>query len=88
MNIKVIDGKPEIIYPCRWHYKVIGIEEKMLIKAILAIVCESEHQLSPSKTSKSGKYHSYNLEIFVESEEARNFFFNELRSHSAVTMVF
>lgn len=88
MNFKVIDGKPEVIYPCRWQYKVIGVEKNVLVEAIHDIVSESAHQLSPSKISKSGKYHSFNLEIVVESEESRNFFFNELKSHSAVTMVF
>ena len=88
MNIKVIAGKPEVSYPCRWHYKVIGLQEEELIQAISDIVSESDHQLSPSKKSRSGKYHSFNLEIFVENEESRNFFFNELRAHTAVTMVF
>lgn len=88
MNIKEIDGKPEISYPCRWHYKVIGTREEDVIKAIREIVSNSDHDFAPSKKSRSGKYHSFNLEIFVESEETRNFFFNELRAHTAVTMVF
>jgi putative lipoic acid-binding regulatory protein len=88
LNIKVIDGKPEVSYPCRWQYKIIGLQEEDVIQAIREIVSESNHQLSPSKKSRSGKYHSFNLEIFVESEESRNFFFNELRAHTAVTMVF
>jgi uncharacterized protein len=88
LTIKVIDGKPEVSYPCHWHYKVIGMQKEDLIQAIREIVCESDHQLSSSKKSRSGKYHSFNLEIFVESEESRNFFFNKLRAHTAVTMVF
>ena len=88
MNIKVIEGKPEITYPCRWHYKVIGVQKDDLNQAIREIVSESDHTFSPSKKSRSGKYHSFNLEIHVENEESRNFFFNELRSHTAVKMVF
>ena len=88
LNIKEIDGKPQITYPCRWPFKVIGRQKEELFKAVSTIVADSDHTLTHSKESRSGKYHSLNLEIFVESEESRNYFFNELRTHSAVTMVF
>jgi len=87
VKIKVIDGKPQVSYPCHWQYKVIGRKEEELEQAIRDIVSDCDHLLYPSKKSRSGKYHSFNLEILVSSEESRNFFFNELRSHSAVTMV-
>ena len=87
MNIKVIDGKPQISYPCHWQYKVIGTQKSAVKQAIQQVVSESEYSIHPSKTSRSGKYYSFNLEIYVTSEEARNFFFNELRAHSAITMV-
>jgi putative lipoic acid-binding regulatory protein len=87
VKIKVIDGKPQVSYPCHWQYKVIGLKEEAVKQAIREIVSDSDHLISPSKKSSSGKYHSFNLEIFVTSEESRNFFFNELRAHSAVTMV-
>lgn len=87
MNIKAIDGKPQVSYPCRWPFKVIGLEEEELVKAVQGIVADSDHTLTHSQKSRSGKYLSYNLEILVVSEESRNFFYKELQSHPAVTMV-
>ncbi len=79
--------KPEISYPCEWHYTLIGREKTLIQEAVTEIINESPHSLSFSKTSRTGKYISFNLEVFVGSEEIRDYYFRKLQSHSAIRMV-
>ena len=46
-----------------------------------------DYILTPSKKSSSGKYHSFNLEIVVESEEARNFYYATFSNEKTIKMV-
>jgi len=85
--MKHIDQKLEIEYPCRWLYKIIGTEKDALISAVNEIFADSEHTLTFSNSSSTGKYISFNLEVTVHSEEARNYFFTALRQHSSIKMV-
>ena len=85
--MKHIDQKLEIEYPCRWLYKIIGTEKDALISAVNEIFAGSEHSLTFSNSSRAGKYISFNLEVTVHSEEARNYFFTVLRQHSSIKMV-
>jgi putative lipoic acid-binding regulatory protein len=85
--MKHIDQKLEIEYPCIWLYKIIGSEKNAMIMAINEIFAGSDHSLTFSNKSRTGKYISLNLEVTVHSEEARNFFFTALREHSSIKMV-
>ncbi|MFH1217500.1 MAG: DUF493 domain-containing protein [Pseudomonadota bacterium] len=85
--MKEIDQKVAIEYPCLWLYKIIGTGEDELLDAIREILGEAEYTLSLSNTSRTGKYLSFNLEVMVHSEEARNYFFAAIREHSSVKMV-
>lgn len=82
-----IDNKAEIDYPCLWLYKLIGLREEEIIKAVEEIMPRSGYTLSSSKSSRTGKYLSFNLEVMVHSEEARNFYYASLKQHAAITMV-
>ena len=85
--MKHIDQKLETQYPCRWLYKIIGTEKDALISAVNEIFAGSEHTLNFSNSSRTGKFVSFNLEVTVHSEEARNYFFTVLRQHSSIKMV-
>jgi putative lipoic acid-binding regulatory protein len=85
--MKHIDQKLETQYPCCWLYKIIGTEKDALISAVNEIFAGSEHTLTFSNSSRAGKYISFNLEVTVHSEEARNYFFTVLRQHSSIKMV-
>lgn len=87
MNSSNTDQKPEINYPCQWQYKLIGPQSEGLKQAVSEIINEYPHSLTPSKSSSSGKYVSYNLEVFVASQEVRDYYFKKLRSHSAIKIV-
>lgn len=79
--------KPEIEYPCRWLYKVIG-EEKDAIKEAVYHICKGkELTYSYSHSSSGGKYHSYNVELEVEHEEERLSIYNLLNNHAAIKVV-
>ena len=82
-----LEGKPEIVYPCRWQYKAIGLDEDRMRVAIVEIVAELEYTLSLSNTSRTGKYCSMLLAVTVVSEAHRNAIFVALRDHRDITMV-
>jgi len=79
--------KPILEYPCRWAYKVIGSDKKEMEKAIGKIVQGCECTVTPSNTSKTGKYHCLNLEMLVDDEGHRTGIYDKLRGHPAIKMV-
>jgi len=88
--IKIInedDRKPTLDYPCRWAYKVIGADKGAMEKAIGEIVQECACTITPSNTSKTGKYHCLNLEMLVDNEGHRTGIYDKLRCHPAIKMV-
>ncbi|MGM0681597.1 MAG: HP0495 family protein [Thermodesulfobacteriota bacterium] len=87
MTDRPAEKKTGINYPCQWQYKLIGRESESLKDAVKKIVKGAPHSLTPSRTSRNGKYVSYNLELFVATEEIRDYYFNELRSHSAIKII-
>jgi putative lipoic acid-binding regulatory protein len=82
-----IDQKVAVSYPCQWLYKIIGTEQEAMVTAVSGIFAGTDHSLTFSNSSRTGKYVSFNVEVTVHSEEARNFFFAALREHSSVKMV-
>jgi len=78
---------PIMEYPCRWIYKIIGSDRKATGEAIEEIVKECNYTITPSGISKTGKYHSMNLEVLVDNEGHRTGIYDKLRNHPAVKMV-
>ncbi len=87
MNLKLDSQKLEWEYPCEWGYKVIGIDQEKVRTAIEEIVGDRSSAITPSNSSKTGKYHSLSLEVGVGSEEERNEIYEALKKHPAVKMV-
>ncbi len=79
--------KPEIIYPCSWQYKLIGMNKDAIQQAILEIIADHNHTITHSNTSSSGKYISLNLELEVLSEKHRDGFFFKFREHAHIKFV-
>jgi len=79
--------KPNIIYPCNWEYKVIGMDVDKMIKAIEFITEGMDYKVSPSNVSSKGNYFSLNLTVFVTSEVIRDTIFTKLKSNEFVKMV-
>ena len=86
------EQRPEIVYPCRWEYKVIGSSRECMEAAIVAIVQDLnytrlDYTLDFSHASSTGKYCSFLLVVTVEDEEHRNAIFEALEKHNDVRMV-
>ncbi len=80
--------KPRIDYPCPWLYKVIGLNEEDLRKAITTVCAGTDNILiSKSHTSSGGKYCSLNVEVVVEDDEQRLAHYQNLKNHAAVKVV-
>ncbi len=79
--------KLELVYPCVWNYKLIGLTEAGVKAAICEIILEKPHKLKPSKSSKGGKYQSFDLEIIVASDDERIVVYESLRKHQEIKMV-
>jgi uncharacterized protein len=81
------ERKPKIDYPCPWLFKVIGVNREAMVAAIAEVLGERQHLLSYSNTSSSGKYHSFNLEVVVESENHRDKLYHTLAACTVVKTV-
>ena len=79
--------RPNIEYPTKWGFKLIGRDKEALLTCIKEAMGEKEHLCSLSNTSKTGKFHSYNASCSVESEEERNKIFKYFETHDDVDMV-
>jgi putative lipoic acid-binding regulatory protein len=79
--------KPEINYPTKWEYKIIGSDVDQMITAVENIVKEFEFELVPSNISKKANYFSMNVIVFVPTEEFRDKIFKELTEHPAIKFV-
>lgn len=79
--------KLELEYPCNWCYKVVAYERAGIEIAALEIFTERRYSLTPSNTSKSGKYISMNLELLVHNEDERTYFYETLKAHPHIKMV-
>jgi len=79
--------KPEINYPCRWEYRIIGPDEQELRRGAAAVMAGREHDISLANVSKTGKYLSLALCVTVLNESDRNVIFAALAAHPAVKHV-
>lgn len=79
--------KAQLQYPCLWLYKVIGMDREKLYQALEEIVDVDSYTISPSNSSRTGKYHCLNLEMTVVNEEERNRIYLALEGHPQVKIV-
>ncbi len=79
--------RPEIEYPCKWGYKVIGSNVNDMIAAIEECAGSLEYEITPSNISRNEKYFSLNCYVIVPSEAARDMVYQKLSSHRHVKLV-
>jgi putative lipoic acid-binding regulatory protein len=79
--------RPDIIYPTKWSYKLIGRDLNALIASVKEIMQDRPHTCTQGNRSKNGKFHSYNTTCTVTSEEERNQLFKAFEEHKDVEMV-
>ncbi|WP_457596080.1 HP0495 family protein [Hydrogenimonas sp.] len=85
--INDMDRKVEIEYPCEWKYKVIGEGCEAIEKAVKEVMGEREHTCRPSRVSREGKYHSYEVKTLVHNDDDRTELFHRLKKHDDLKMV-
>ena len=78
-----LKGKPEIKYPCRWVYKLFGVDQDRMREAVAQAMAGADYTLTLSRSSKQKKYHCMNLDTQVMSEEDRIEKFQALSSQKA-----
>lgn len=78
--------KPDITYPCDWEFRLIGRDQNKIRLAVSELI-EQQHRISPSNSSKGGKYHALCLELLVESEDTRNLYYQKFKDHPDIIMV-
>ena len=79
--------KPEITYPCRWSFTLIGTDAQAVSASVAKCLPPESYQLTPSNKSRTGKYVSLHLDTMVASEEARNRLFARLKASAAIKMI-
>ena len=87
MNMKDHDEKVKIDYPCRWVYKVIGLDQDRMRAAITELIPDGDCIITTSRSSVTGRYHCLNLEKPVKNEDARVSLYEALRKHPAIKIV-
>lgn len=79
--------KPEIEYPCRWHYRLIGEERTAILAAIHASLDVATCAIEEGNVSSGGRYCSLNVEVTVANEAERLRFYRLFAEHPAVRVV-
>jgi len=79
--------KPEIEYPTKWNYKIIGSDVDEMLAAVEESIKGLEYEVSPSNVSTNEKYFSLNISIIVPSEMIRDLIFQNLAKHPAIKIV-
>lgn len=77
-----LNKKPEISYPNFWSYRVVTENVSGKKDEIKEIVKEHKHSINFSKHSKGGKYISFEVSVFVASDNQRLMLFEELKKIS------
>lgn len=79
--------RPDIQYPCRWTYTLIGRDEAAMRSGVSGILGDVEHVIRVSKRSAGGRYTSLVLEVTVADEPARIRLYESLSAHAAVLVL-
>ena len=79
--------KPEIQYPCRWQYRLIGEERTAIVAAVRSMVDISVCVISEGNVSSGGRYLSVNVEMTVNDEVERLRFYQLFAAEPAIRVV-
>jgi putative lipoic acid-binding regulatory protein len=79
--------KPEIKYPTRWEYKIIGSDVDEMLAAVEECIQGLNYQVASSNVSSNENYFSLNVNLIVPSEIVRDIIFQKLSNHPAIKIV-
>ena len=82
------DGcKPDIHYPCRWQFRLIGEERAAIVQAVEAVVDLSVCVITEGNVSSGGRYLSVNVEMTVNDEAERLRLYQQFAANRAIRVV-
>lgn len=87
MFVSPFYSKPNVEYPCRWIYKVIGMDRERVKQAIVEVMQEYICEIRYSRSSAKGKYHSFSLEVTLCDDNQRQTIYKALMEHPAIRIV-
>ena len=79
--------QPEIEYPCRWSYRIIGTSDEAIRAAVVEVVGDTEHALHASNESRGGKYVSLRLTLTVVDDDHRLRIYRRISRAECVKMI-
>ncbi|GAA7725657.1 DUF493 family protein [Helicobacter pylori] len=80
-------GKPTIIYPCLWDYRVImTTKDESMLKELLETY-QRPFKLELKNTSKNARFYSFNVSMEVSNEAERNEIFQKISQLDQVVHV-
>ena len=78
---------PEIEYPCRWQYRLIGEDRPAMAAVIAELINEPTHCVTDGNVSATGRYLSLSLEMTVTSDAERLRIYTLLANSPAIRMI-
>lgn len=88
--MQTLEGKPKIIYPTPWEYRVIGRDRGRLKERIMEVmkqVIREDFSIQEGKSSSGGKFVSVVVRLIVSSQDERDRIFGFLQDSVEVDMV-
>lgn len=89
-----MQGKPNITYPCKWEFRIIGESEQRLRQIVQEItqeiackIAQKPYELIIKNHSSKGRFISMHLDIEVADEIERNAIYSALSAHPEIKMV-
>ena len=79
--------KPDISYPTRWSYRIVGTSEEAIRSLVLGLLINVEHELVVRRRSSGGRYISLDLSLIVQDEEGRLAIYERLSRHDTIRFV-
>ncbi|WP_120910166.1 HP0495 family protein [Helicobacter pylori] len=77
-------GRPTIIYPCLWDYRVIMTTKDTSALKELLETYQRPFKLELKNTSKNAKFYSFNVSMEVSNEAERNEIFQKISQLNGV----
>jgi len=79
--------KPEITYPTRWTYRIVGTDALSIRSRVALIAGDREYELDLSQESSKGNYVSLVFVVLVADAADRDAIFAALQGDPAIKMV-
>jgi len=79
--------KLKLDYPTKWNYKLVIHSQVDIQKIIDSVLGDRVHKLEASKSSKNGKYKSYNISLLVHNEDDRQMLYESFKKDDNVKIV-